>query len=327
MPDLKTKYMGFELSNPLVVASSSLTKNLDGVKRCADAGAGAVVLKSLFEEQINIEAKEVEEYVLPYWHSEAFDYVRQMTMELGPENYLEFVERVKNEVSIPVIASLNCISPKWWTSYAKKIVNAGADAIELNIAVMPSDPSRNSRTIENLYLKILEAVDASINIPIAIKIGPYFTSMAHMANEFSKHGIAALVLFNRFYQPNIDIEKVALAPGYSFSSPEEMGQSLRWIALLSGKVNCDLAAATGIHDTSGVIKQILAGANIVQLCSTLYLNGLKQIGTILDELGLWMKKHSFETLDDFRGKLSRMESPHPESYERIQYIKALVGTD
>jgi len=327
MVSLNTKYMGFELSNPLIVASSSLTKNLDGVKRCADAGAGAIVLKSLFEEQIDVEVKDVEKYILPYWHPEAFDYVRQMGMELGPSDYLGLVKHAKKAVSIPVIASLNCISPKWWISYAKKIVDAGADAIELNIAVMPSDPTRDAKNIEALYFKILEEVDANIDIPIAAKIGPYFTSMAHMANELGKHGVSALVLFNRFYQPNIDIEKLKLSPGYNFSSPEEMGQSLRWIALLSGKLDCDLAAATGIHDASGVIKQILAGANVVQLCSTLYLNGLKQIGIILDELRLWMKKHSFETLDDFRGKLSQMQSKYPESYERIQYIRALVGTE
>ncbi len=327
MVDIRTKYMGFVLSNPLIVASSSLTKSLDGVKRCADAGAGAVVLKSLFEEQINVEVKDVEQYILPYWHPEAFDYVRQMGMELGPTDYLHFVSQTKEALSIPVIASLNCISPKWWINYVKRIVDAGADAIELNIAMMPSNPLKQARAIEHLYLEIIEEVDASIDIPIAVKIGPYFTSMAHMANQLSKHDVSALVLFNRFYQPNIDIEKLAISPGYNFSSPEEMGQSLRWIALLSGKLDCDLAAATGIHDASGVIKQILAGAKVAQLCSTLYLNGLKQIGVILEDIRSWMAKHSFQTLDDFRGKLSQMESKDPEVYERIQYIKSLVGTE
>jgi len=327
MINLYTKYMGLDLRNPLIVASCSLVKTLDGVKTCADAGAGAVVLKSLFEEQMEVEVKDIEKYLLPYWHPEAFDYVRQMGMELGPKEYLTLVEKAKKTVSVPVIASLNCITPKWWVEYARQIKNAGADGIELNISIMPSDINRTGKDIENVYFKILEEVKANIDIPIAVKIGPYFTSMAHMANELSNRGTEALVLFNRFYQPNIDIEKLELAPGYNFSSPEEIGLSLRWVALLAGRVSCDLAASTGVHNCEGVIKQLLAGANAVQLCSTLYLNGIKQIGVILKELETWMQKHGFESVDEIRGKLSQTESDRPELYERIQYIKALVGIE
>ncbi len=327
MIDLSTKYMGLDLRNPLIVASCSLAKTLDGVRHCANAGAGAVVLKSLFEEQIDAEVKDIEQYSLPSWRPEAFDYVRGMGMALGPREYLTLVEEAKKAVTIPVIASLNCISPKWWVEYAKQIVNAGADGLELNISMMPSEPERTGMEIENIYFRILEEVKAHINIPIAVKIGPYFTSMARIADELSKRGASALVLFNRFYQPNIDIEKLELAPGYSFSSPEEIGLSLRWIALLAGRVKCDMAASTGVHDGAGVIKQLLAGANAVQLCSTLYLNGIKQIGTILKEVEAWMKKHNFKSIDEFRGKLSQTQSDRPELYERIQYIKALVGIE
>lgn len=327
MADLSTKYMGLELKNPIIVASCSLTQTLNGVRKCAEEGAGAVVLKSLFEEQIDSDVKDVERNLLPYWRPEALDYVRGMGMALGPREYLNLVEQAKSTVSIPVIASLNCITPKWWIDYAKQIVNAGADALELNVSVMPSDPKRSGHEIENIYFTILEEVDKYIDLPIAIKIGPYFTSMARMADKLSRRGASALVLFNRFYQPNIDLDKIELKPGYNFSSPEDMGLSFRWIALLAGRVDCDLAASTGIHDGAGVIKQLLAGATVTQMCSALYLNGLKHIGSVIEEVKAWMDEHNFKSIDEFRNMMSQMKSKQPELYERIQYIKALVGTE
>ncbi len=327
MSDLSTTYMGLELQNPLLVASCSLTKTAEGVKKCADAGAAAVVLKSLFEEQIDVEIKDMEKHLMPYWHPEALDYVQEMGMSFGPKEYIAIIKEARKEVSIPVIASLNCISPKWWVAYAKQIVDAGADALELNIAIMPSDTERNGKEIEDIYLKIISEVQEHIQIPIAVKIGPYFTSLGRFATELRKNGATAVVLFNRFYQPNIDIEKMELAPGYNFSSPEDMGLTMRWIALLSGRIGCDLAASTGIHDAAGVIKQLLAGATVVQLCSTLYLNGLKQIKIILSELESWLNGHGFDSVNEIRGKLSQLESDKPELYERIQYIKALVGIE
>lgn len=325
--DLSTKYMGLHLRNPLIVASCSLVNSSEGVRRCADAGAGAIVLKSLFEEQIQAETEDLEQHSWLFGHPEAFEYVSKMGMALGPRKYLKLIEKAKSEVAIPIIASLNCISPKWWTDYAKQIAGAGADALELNISLMPSDPNRSSKDIEHLYFKIFEEVKWRIEIPIAVKIGPFFTSMARMANEFSRRGASALVLFNRFYQLDIDIEKLELSPGYRFSSPDEMNLTLRWIALLTGRVNCDLAASTGVHDGAGVIKQLLAGASTVQICSTLYLNGVEQIGRILRQMETWMKKHGFDSLDQIRGKLSQMQSDRPELYERLQYIKALVGIE
>lgn len=327
MVDLSTKYMGLELANPVIVASSSLVRSLEGVRRCADAGAGAIVLKSLFEEQIEAETRELEEGSWLPGHTEAREYVRKMGMALGPRGYLKLIKEAKKALSIPIIASLNCVSPKWWTDYAKQVAGAGADGLELNIAVMPSDPQRSSREIEALYLSIFEKVKRHIGIPIAVKIGPYFTSMAHMAWELCRRGASALILFNRFYQFDIDIEKLTLAPGYGFSSPERMNLPLRWIALLAGRVNCDLAASTGVHYGAGVIKQLLAGASAVQVCSTLYINGIEQIGHILNEMKAWMEGHGFDAIDQIRGKLSQMQSDKPELYERLQYIEALNGPE
>jgi dihydroorotate dehydrogenase (fumarate) len=325
MVDLSTKYMGLNLHNPVVVSSCSLTNSVEGVCRCADAGAGAVVLKSLFEEQIRVETEDLEKYLWFSGHPEALDYVRNMSMELGPREYIELVRGSKSAVSIPVIASLNCVSAEWWADYAIQLEAVGADALELNIAIMPSDPQRSSDEIERLYFRVLEEVKKRIDIPIAVKIDPYFTCTARVADEFSKRGASGLVLFNRLYQFDINIDKLELASGYRFSSPEEMNTSLRWIALLAGRVKCDLAASTGVHDGAGVIKQLLAGASVAQICSTLYLNGLEQIDRILGYLKNWMEEHDFDSVDQMRGKMSQMQSDQPELYDRLQYVKALVG--
>ena len=327
MIDLSTTYMGLKLENPIVVASCSLGKTVEGMRNCEEAGAGAVVLKSLFEEQIWAEIKNMEQYTGALWHSEAIDYIENMGVALGPREYLKLIEESKRAVSIPVIASLNCVSPKIWIDYTKRIIDAGADAIELNISLMPSDPKRTGSEIEQLYYQITENIKASIDVPIAVKIGPYFTSVANVARELHLRGVSALVLFNRFYQLDINIDKLELAPGYRFSSPYDINVSLRWISLLAGHIEIDLAASTGAHDSSGVIKQLLAGASVVQLCSTLYLNGLKKIGEILDGLKSWMEHNGFDSVEQFRGKMSQIESDNPELYERLQYVKALVGIE
>jgi dihydroorotate dehydrogenase (fumarate) len=327
MADLKTTYMGLELRNPLVVASCGLTKNPDGVSKCADAGAGAVVLKSLFEEQIVAEMENQKQYASAAWHPEALDYVVGMGIGLGPREYLEMIREAKKAVSIPVIASLNCVSHTQWSGYAKRMATEGADAIELNLAVMPSDPKRTGGDIERMYFEALADVTSKVDVPIAVKIGPYFTSIARMALELSRRGVAALVLFNRFYQIDIDIEKMELSSGITLSSPKEISLPLRWVSLLSGRIECDLAASTGIHDAHAVVKMLLAGATVTQLCSTLYLNGLENIRQILDDLSTWMKEHGFESVESMRGKLSSMNSGNPELYERIQYIKAFVGVE
>lgn len=325
MVELSTKYMGMDLRNPLIVASSGLVNSLEGVEKCAESGAGAVVLKSLFEEQIEADTKELMEHIWLNGHTEAFDYVRGMGMSLGPSDYLKLIEDVKKKVTIPVIASLNCVSAKWWVDYAKQIENTGADALELNISVMPSDPNRVSEEIEKQYYDIVEGVRRHINIPIAVKIGPFFTSIARMARELYRRGVSALVLFNRFYQLDIDVDGIKLVGGNPLSSPKEMNLPLRWIALLSGRIECDFAASTGVHNGIDAIKMILAGAKAVQICSALYQNGVEQIGRVQKEMEDWMKGHNFESLSDFRGILSQEESDKSELYERLQYIKALSG--
>jgi len=327
MAELSTTYMGLALRNPLIVASCGLTKTADGVRRCADAGAGAVVLKSLFEEQIlaDLHGNEIDTGFL--WHPEALDYVQRMGLELGPQTYLKLIKEAKQTVSIPVIASLHCVSSGLWTDYVRKITDAGADAIELNISVMLSDPRRDSGHVEKMYMDTVENVARLTTIPVAVKIGPYFTSVARMASEIWKRGAKALVLFNRFYQFDINLDTMELAPGHSLSSPQEIALPLRWISLLSGKVKCDFAASTGVHDADGAAKLILVGATTVQLCSTLYKNGLARIGTIRTDLERLMDKHGFKSIDQMRGKLSQARSDKPELYERLQYIKALVGRD
>jgi dihydroorotate dehydrogenase (fumarate) len=327
MADLKTTYMGLELANPIVVASCGLTKNADSVLECADAGAGTVVLKSLFEEQVVADMKSEKQYSTAAWHPEALDYVEGMGIELGPREYLRVIREAKKAVSIPVIASLNCVSPAVWADYAKQMASEGADAIELNLAVMPSDPKRSGGEIERAYIDTLADASSRIDVPIAVKIGPYFSSIASMALELSRCGIDALVLFNRFYQIDIDIEKIELSSKITLSSPKEISLPLRWISLLSGRVECDLAASTGIHDTAGIIKMLLAGATVTQLCSTLYMNGLEHIRVLLDNLDTWMTKHDFGDIASLRGKLSSMNSENPELYERIQYIMAHVGVE
>jgi dihydroorotate dehydrogenase (fumarate) len=327
MVELATTYMGLALRNPFMVASCSLTKTVDGVRRCADAGAGAVVLKSLFEEQILADShgNGIDTGIL--WHPEALDYIQRMGLELGPQAYLKLIKDAKQAVSIPVIASLHCVSSGLWTNYVRRIADAGADGIELNISVMLSDPRRDSGHVEKIYMDALESVAHLTSIPVAVKIGPYFTSVARMASELWKRGAKALVLFNRFYQFDIDLDTMELAPGHSLSSPQEIALPLRWISLLSGRVKCDLAASTGVHDADGAAKLILVGATTVQLCSTLYKNGLGQIGTIRGDLERLMEKHGFKSIEQMRGKLSQVKSDRPELYERLQYIKALVGTD
>jgi dihydroorotate dehydrogenase (fumarate) len=327
MADLRTEYMGLELRNPVVIASCGLTKDTAGVRRCAEAGAGAVVLKSLFEEQIIGEMKNQGQYESVSWHPEALDYVEKMGISLGPREYLEVIGKVKKEISIPVIASLNCISREVWTSYAKLLADEGVDGLELNLAFLPSDPRRTAGEIEKMYFDALANVKSSVDLPIAVKIGPYFNSIANMALELSQRGVAALVLFNRFYQVDIDIDKLELSSGITLSSPGEINLPLRWVSLLSGRIECDIAASTGIHDADGVIKMLLAGAKVTQICSTLYKNGTEKIGEIIEGLSGWMEEHGFESVDAMRGVLSSMNSETPELYERIQYIKAFVGVE
>lgn len=325
MPDTSVQYLGHTLRTPIVISSSGLTNTMSGISRAAEAGAGAVVLKSLFEEQIESTIETDGQEMELSMHPEAEQYISQMGMHLGPQQYLELIGEAKAAVDIPVIASMNCVTSKWWGNYGKQIEAAGADAVELNIAIMPRDESEPAEAVEKRYLRIVDRIRQQIDLPLAVKIGPYFTGLPKFASELRKAGASALVLFNRFYQMDIDIEGETLAPGYQFSTPEEIYTSLRWVSILSGDVGCDLSASTGIHSADGVIKQLLAGATTVQMCSALYRSGFEIITQIHDELTAWMERKGYKSISDFQGKLSQSASDDPESYERLQYIKALTG--
>ncbi len=327
MADISTIYMGLKLKNPLLVASCALSKTAEGIVDCEEAGAGAIVIKSLFEEQVRADIEDIERSSQSFRHPEAIEYVEKMGMALGPREYLKLIEEAKRKTSIPVIASLNCVSSKVWVDYTRKLVNAGADAIELNISLMPSDPTLAGEDVDKVHVDITKKVSESVGVPVAVKISPYFSSLANVAFRLVRNGADALVLFNRYYQLDMDIEKLDIVPGYRFSTSAEMSIPLRWVSLLAGKIEADIAASTGVHDTAGVIKQLLAGATVVQLCSTLYVNGLERIETILKELPAWMDERGFVSIDDFRGRLSQLESETPEVFERLQYIKALVGIE
>jgi len=351
MADLTTSYMGLKLGNPLVVASSSLTGNLEGVRQAADAGAGAIVLKSLFEEQIAAETAAMGQHAEHAGHTEAAEYLQGYGMALGPQEYLTLVKGSVKAVDVPIIASINCFSRDNWSDYAKKIEAAGAAALELNIGLLPTRAGQQGRAIEERYCQILHEVKSQVQIPIALKMGPYFSSFAEIADQLG-HDRAeappftvgwcgpgettgkivwrkadALVLFNRYYQLDIDIDNLELIGGNPLSRPNDINLSLRWIALLYQRIASDLAASTGIHNGRDAIKQLLAGATVVQVCSTLMINGFEQIDQILKDLETWMKAHGFTNIEQFRGQLSQAQSEHPENYERLQYIKLFVGLD
>jgi len=327
MPDLTTCYLGLPLKNPLIVASCSLTSSLDGVQKCEAAGAGAVVLKSLFEEQLLANGRAALPEMEAGWHPEAVEYVENLQQTFSTEQYLDFVRATARLLKIPVIASLNCITPGAWTDIAKKLEDAGASALELNVAFMPVDPKWTSDDVQNRYYDILGAVKSSVQIPVAIKLGPYFTSLAHTARQLQWHGADGLVLFNRFYRFDIDTENISTVSGNPYSTSDETTVPLRWISLLSHELDLDLAASTGIHTGTDAVKHLLAGATVVQLCSTLYLNGIEHIQSIRTELESWMERHRFASVGEFRGRLQRRPGQNLELAERLQYIKALVGLE
>ncbi len=325
MPNLSTSFLGLSLPSPVVLGSSSLSRSVDGVKRAEDAGAGAVVLKSLFEEQISAEvgAKAAETNLGV--HPEAEEYVSGMGMRLGPEDYLSLIRSTREAVSIPVIASVNCVSPKWWGTYAKQLEDAGAQAIEVNIGLLPRGVDEAGDSIDTRTVKIVSRVRSQVNVPLAVKIGPYYSSLANVTREIRKAGAQGLVLFNRFYQLDIDTENLQLKPGVQFSAPEEIYPTLRWLSLLYGRIGCDLAATTGIHNGEAAIKALLAGAGVVQMCTGVYRGGYEALTETRDSIAAWMDRHSVQTIAEMSGQLSQDKADKPELYERLQYIRALTG--
>jgi dihydroorotate dehydrogenase (fumarate) len=320
--DLSTNYMGLKLKNPIVVSSSKLTDNVDNIRAFAAAGAGAVVLKSLFEEQIVAKTEAgLKRNDMYFWYPEASDYVINISKGSGVEEYLGLIREAKKAVKIPIIASINCVSPVEWTKFASKIQEAGADGIELNIAIFPFDKNVSSQQIEDTYIEILQAVKKEVSIPVAVKIGPYFTNTMAMAYRLAEAGADALVLFNRFYNPDVDIASMKVVSDNIFSSPDEKAIPLRWIALLSADgIQCDLAASTGIHYSIGVVKQLLAGAAVTQICTSIYQNGIPYISEIVGGLEEWMRKHNYKSINDFKGLVNK-QTENTAAFERIQYMK------
>ncbi len=324
--DLSTNYLGLKLKNPIIVGSCGLTKTAEQIVRCEQAGAGAVVMKSLFEEQIRDMDAGVSDSV--GMHTEVLDYLRaEIEMSVGPRDYLKTIEQAKKQVSIPVIASVNCYTSKWWVSYAKQIESAGADALELNIYVLPYDFEKTSIDLEYIYIDVVKNIKKEVKIPVALKVSPYFTSFGNLSKSLAEKGIDGLVLFNRFIQPDINLKDIKVTMRPAFNDPVGFDTALRWVALLSGISNFDIAASGNIKKSNDIIKQLLAGASAVQIASLFYKEGLDKINDLLSGVEGWMKEHNFASIEDFRGKLNQLNNPQPEAYIRAQYVKAISGVE
>jgi dihydroorotate dehydrogenase (fumarate) len=326
MVDLSTEYLGLKLKNPLIAGSSGLSATAKGVREYEEKGAAAVVLKSIFEEEIMYEYEDIlREASQEGVNMDQFDYYDFELKSGKIKKYTDLIGECKKSVSIPVIASINCVYSHEWTSFAKQLEEAGADALELNMFFLPSEFDRTTEEKEKAYFQIIEKVLKEVSIPMALKISYYFSNLGPMIQNLSNTGIAGLVLFNRFYSPDFDIEKLEVVSSNVFSNPSDVTISLRWIGIMAERVNCDLAASTGVHDGAALIKQILAGANAVQVVSALYKHGKGHIATMLEALEEWMKKKGFNSLSDFRGKLSQAKSSNPAVYERVQFMKYFGG--
>ena len=338
MAGLSVKYMGLTLKNPLIVGSCGLTGNLKNIIEFAEKGAGAVVLKSIFEEQIRMETEhflksdneKVKEWTstfdsivgnTPYAYEEAAAYIANFAKEHTLKDYLAFVAEAKKSVAIPVIASIHCVSNYDWTYFARRIQEAGADALELNIYVLPSDFNTTGQQNEQVYLDILKEVKKHLTIPVALKIGSYFSGLANMLKSLSESGADALVLFNKPYNPDIDIHKLTISVSDIYSGENQYQKTLRWIASLSGMVSCNLAATTGILNAETAIKQILAGADAFQIVSAIYKHGSDIIPEILKGIESWMEEQKFDSVSAFKGKLSKSNIEHPIAYDRVQFMK------
>jgi dihydroorotate dehydrogenase (fumarate) len=315
--------MGLSLKSPVIAGSSGLTNSVKQIKQLEGAGVGAVVLKSLFEEQINREIdKVISSSEDNSSYPEAEDYIRNYTRINSVQKYLGFITEVKESVSIPVIASINCISSTDWVDFAKDIANAGADALELNIYELPHDKNLSSENCEKKYIDILVAVKKRVTIPVSVKISPYFTNLVRLVDQLYAHGAAAVVLFNRFYEPDFNLETLEFTSSEVMSSPGDLNRCLRWTGIIKGQFpRVEIAASTGIHAGDAVIKQLLAGAQVTQVCSTLYLKGFEEVAEMEKELKTFMLKWNFKRLDDFRGRMSYANIQSPEVYERAQFMK------
>jgi len=321
MADLTTTYMGLELKNPLIVGSSELTNKANNIKKLEEAGAAAVVLKSLFEEQIMMEVDAQRVNNMYGSFNDVENYVSFYTRKHDLDEYLNLIREAREKVDIPVIASINCISASEWVDFARQIEKAGAHALELNMFIMPNDPRFDGDAIEKIYFDVVKQIEGAITIPVALKLGTYFSGMAKTLIDLSQTSISAMVLFNRFYSPDVDLEKEEIKASHLFSHPHDVSNTLRWIGILSGQVDCDLAASTGVHDGYAALKNLLVGATVTYVVSALYKNGRDHLPSMLDEMEGWMEKKGYQSLLDFRGKLSQANISQPMMYERAQFMK------
>jgi dihydroorotate dehydrogenase (fumarate) len=325
MSDLTTSYLGLRLKNPLIAGASRLTGDAESIKELADAGVGAVVLKSLYEEQVEAELQQnIDAYQTDY--PDAYDYIRQYTRDSAVSEYLEMISEVKKSTDIPVIASLHCVTASEWTVFAKRLESAGADALEINVSLLPSDPRMSCTDYEQIYFEVLSQVTDGLSIPVALKMSSYSSSLAGLVSRLHWTGkVAGFVLFNRYFRPDIDIEKMELTSAGVFSNPSEISTPLRWVALLSGIVESDFASSTGVHDSEGVVKMLLAGAQAVQVVSAFFQQSPEVAGDMISGLTSWMGRHSFTNLDEFRGRLSYQLGDDQSAFERVQFMKHYAG--
>jgi dihydroorotate dehydrogenase (fumarate) len=324
--DLRTTYLGLRLRTPLVPSASPLSDNLDNIKRMEDAGASAVVLHSLFEEHISFERHQLRYH----FEGETEEITEPLTcfpemgrFAVGPESYLDEIEAAKAAVSIPIIASLNGATLGGWTDYARRIEEAGADALELNIYWIPTSLELSGADVERRYLEIVAQVKGAIQLPVAVKLSPFFSNFAHMAKRLAETGAQGLVLFNQFYQPDIDLEFLDVTPNILLSTPMAMRLPLRWIAILYGRVETDLAATSGIHHATDVVKMLMVGADATMLCSVLFRKGIGYLAAIERDLAQWLEAHEYDSVEQLKGSMSQKNCPVPEAFERAQYIRGI----
>ncbi len=328
MLDLSTRYLGLNLRTPLVASASPLSQEISSIRELEDAGASAVVLYSLFEEQLRRESLELDFYLTEGTESfaESLSYFpEQAEFHLGPDDYLDHIRKAKAAVNIPVIASLNGTSVGGWIQYATQIEEAGADALECNIYWIVTNPKMTSVEVEQHYLDIVKAVKTAVHIPVAIKLSPFFTNFANMAQRIDATGADGLVLFNRFYQPDIDLETLELTPHVLLSTPQAMRLPLTWVGILRGRLKASLAATSGIHSSDDVIKLLLVGADVTMLCSTLLRNGISHLRSIEQGLCEWLQTHEYESVEQMKGSMSQMRCADPSAFERAQYMRAVKG--
>jgi dihydroorotate dehydrogenase (fumarate) len=324
--DLSTKYLGLHLRTPLVPSASPLSQDLDGIRRMNDAGASAIVLQSLFEEQLTEDRTELHHYLTMATNSfsEAQNFLPGVTQfRLGPEEYLEHIRRAAEAVDVPVIASLNGSSLGRWIEFAAKIEQAGADALELNIYDVPCDSQISGSAVEEKYLDIVKSVRASVRIPLAVKLSPFFSNLPYMARRLEEAGANSLVLFNRFYQPDIDLENLEVQTRVLLSAPQALRLPLRWIAILSSQLDIDLAATSGIHGAHDVLKLLMVGADVTMLCSVLFARGISHLKTIEKDLQVWMEEHGYQSVKQMQGSMSQAKCADPSAFERAHYVRAI----